>query len=97
MWRGGGRGVKKGGGRNLLQGCMLLGSLARSQIGILLYLLYVTYVIFVLFQYRSALQSLNKEVKIANDKLYIPGGLTHTWVGFYEVKKSKDYQIISEW
>ena len=47
--------------------------------------------------FRSALQSLNKVVKIATDNLYIPRGLTHTWVGFYEAKLSKDTVIISEW
>ena len=47
--------------------------------------------------YRSALQSLNKVVKIANDNLYIPGGLTHTWIGFYDAKRSKENHIVSEW
>ncbi|WAR02082.1 SSH2-like protein, partial [Mya arenaria] len=45
----------------------------------------------------SALQSLNKVVKIAKDMLYIPRGLTHTWVGYYEGLLSKESYLVSEW
>ncbi|XP_053376179.1 protein phosphatase Slingshot homolog 2-like isoform X3 [Mercenaria mercenaria] len=45
----------------------------------------------------SALQSLNKVVKIAKDRLYIPRGLTHTWIGFYEAKLTSEALLVSEW
>ncbi|WAR02145.1 SSH2-like protein [Mya arenaria] len=48
-------------------------------------------------QAMSALQSLNKVVKIAKDMLYIPRGLTHTWVGYYEGLLSKESYLVSEW
>ncbi|XP_060602049.1 protein phosphatase Slingshot homolog 1-like isoform X2 [Ruditapes philippinarum] len=45
----------------------------------------------------SALQSLNKVVKIAKDRLYIPRGLTHTWIGYYEAKLTIEGVLVSEW
>ncbi|XP_052272354.1 uncharacterized protein LOC127872888 isoform X3 [Dreissena polymorpha] len=45
----------------------------------------------------SALQSLNKVVRVAKDKLYIPRGLTHTWVGYYEARVCKEAYLIAEW
>ncbi|XP_060077263.1 protein phosphatase Slingshot homolog 1-like [Ylistrum balloti] len=45
----------------------------------------------------SALQSLNKMVKISRDNMYIPRGLTHTWIGYYNSRISSDRACISEW
>ncbi|XP_021357881.1 protein phosphatase Slingshot homolog 1-like isoform X2 [Mizuhopecten yessoensis] len=45
----------------------------------------------------SALQSLNKVVKISRDNMYIPRGLTHTWVGYYNSRIHSDRACISEW
>lgn len=45
----------------------------------------------------SALQSLNKVVKISRDNMYIPRGLTHTWVGYYNSRIKSDRACISEW
>ncbi|XP_033748878.1 protein phosphatase Slingshot homolog 1-like isoform X2 [Pecten maximus] len=45
----------------------------------------------------SALQSLNKVVKISRDNMYIPRGLTHTWVGYYNSRINSDRACISEW
>ncbi|KAK3084357.1 hypothetical protein FSP39_012149 [Pinctada imbricata] len=45
----------------------------------------------------SALQSLNKVVKIAHDNRYIPSGLTHTWVGYYQSRINSTRPQITEW
>ncbi|KAL4223563.1 Protein phosphatase Slingshot 2 [Mactra antiquata] len=45
----------------------------------------------------SALQSLNKVVATAKENMYIPRGLTHTWIGYYESKVTSDPCLITEW
>ncbi|KAK3588674.1 hypothetical protein CHS0354_028884 [Potamilus streckersoni] len=45
----------------------------------------------------SALQSLNKVLKMANDNMYLPRGLTHTWVGYYSSRIESEKSCIAEW
>ncbi|XP_062590846.1 uncharacterized protein LOC134252389 isoform X2 [Saccostrea cucullata] len=46
----------------------------------------------------SALQSLNKIVKMARDNRHIPAGLSHTWTGYYESSSLRSSLTqISEW
>lgn len=47
---------------------------------------------------RSALQSLNKIIKMARDNRYIPTGLSHTWTGYYDSNSLRSTRVqISEW
>lgn len=47
---------------------------------------------------RSALQSLNKIIKMARDNRYIPSGLSHTWTGYYDSTSLRSTRVqISEW
>ncbi|XP_064619312.1 uncharacterized protein LOC135482827 isoform X2 [Lineus longissimus] len=45
----------------------------------------------------SALQSLHKALEISRTHYYFAGGLTHTWLGYYESKISSDRHAINEW
>lgn len=46
----------------------------------------------------SALQSLNKIIKMARDNRYIPSGLSHTWTGYYDSTSLRSTRVqISEW
>ncbi|XP_061179694.1 uncharacterized protein LOC133206232 isoform X2 [Saccostrea echinata] len=46
----------------------------------------------------SALQSLNKIVKMARDNRHIPAGLSHTWTGYYESSSLRSSLTqITEW
>ncbi|XP_071093909.1 uncharacterized protein [Haliotis cracherodii] len=46
----------------------------------------------------SALQSLQKAVKVAEDETYIPNGLTHTWVQYYMSQVDNSTPgLVSQW
>ncbi|KAJ8312496.1 hypothetical protein KUTeg_009869 [Tegillarca granosa] len=45
----------------------------------------------------SALQSLNKVLKIASDNVYLVRGLTHTWIGYYKSRINSERAYITEW
>ncbi|KAL3858380.1 hypothetical protein ACJMK2_012971 [Sinanodonta woodiana] len=45
----------------------------------------------------SALQSLNKVLKVANDNMYLPRGLTHTWLSYYSSRIESERSCIAEW
>ena len=45
----------------------------------------------------SALQSLHRVIDTARCCNYFPGGLTHTWISYYEAKVASSQDEVNEW
>ena len=58
---------------------------------------YNLFIIFYIYFYRTALQFLFKATELARSFNYYDGGLSHTWMTFYQAQLTDDGVALNEW
>ena len=57
----------------------------------------IIYLLFSIYFYRTALQFLFKATELARSFNYYDGGLSHTWMTFYQAQLTDDGVALNEW
>ena len=57
----------------------------------------IMYLLFSIYFYRTALQFLFKATELARSFNYYDGGLSHTWMTFYQAQLTDDGVALNEW